>query len=383
MLREILYQKPDQRTKQIISSFPFEEKKTPSDRSSKKNYNPKSNYLNSIVPDQPYSQPTIQTTQNFQNLNAILTGQPATGQLLMPSYEQMTNFTTNIKSPKVLNTYQDSLNSPNSPGTQKLRSKKFRSNTANTDEIDDNDEYIRNLAAGTNSTNTTKGNNKRMNTSQRTISKMAGSTMKTSTLKSLNQNQKVGERLAQLEEYINKIKESKDGEENEMDIKKKTKAELQTKVDILKSNLRNVHRENKTNTTLKKVINNENDKMKFLGERAKGESYVINKEVGVLREEVENMKQQILSLNEETQFCKNEQIIIEKDILMFKDEIKKINALITLGCKDRDKVKGQLVVIQKHNEETDKKIIKIDEQDNEFMRSVGQLMKERTSKKAN
>ena len=71
----------------------------------------------------------------------------------------------------------------------------------------------------------------------------------------------------------------------------------------------------------------------------------------------------------------------DKDILMLKDEIKKCNALIALGNKEKEKLKNEILVINKHLESVNSKISQVDGRSNEFMLNVSMLMKERTQNK--
>lgn len=405
MLREILAQTKIPRKKELLDSFPFNDKRL---RNPSNEYEPQSNAIQCLVQNQPYSQPTIDNTKKYQNIQSVLANQQMKGNKglyqgvdsLNPTTFQ-TNFATNyttLVSPKSQGvnqkTIQENYNSPGQipqPGMKQgvLRSKRPPSGKNGLN-------LQRSQIQSSNQTNKGKRNiNATYDGEEDFAQKYGDSQIKSRTRKtsaglharegsfksSKSKYLNPGDRLQELENYINKIKEGTDDDGNELNKKKKEKAELQTKVDILKSNLRSVNKENRTNTSLKKHIDNENNTMKFLGERAKDEAYYISKDLNGLRDEVESMKEEILELNEETQYYRNEYLVVDKDIMMLKDEIKKCNALIASESKEKEKIQSEISVINKHLGAVDDKITKLDQGSDQFMNDVSLLMKERCGRK--
>jgi chromosome segregation ATPase len=184
-------------------------------------------------------------------------------------------------------------------------------------------------------------------------------------------------KLQILESFIDVIKTNSYVQTNKIiEDKKRLKDLLQNKVDILNSNIRAINRENKTNSSLSKNITKENERLVKSGERANKNSYFLNKELPGYRIEIDDMKNKITQLNEETKFIENSTIEIEREIFGIQDEIKKTNGLNSAIIKDKEKINNEIVTLKKHIDMLKGKIQRIEHSSNEFMNSVGILVQE-------
>lgn len=364
MLREILIKKSSQKGKKRIQNFPFEEskEKLPSESDSLNNQNkfiPQSNKLNLLVPNQQYSKPTIETTHKFQNLQSIIsreTYKPTPKYIYNDNMEPDTKYTKNA----ISNNFQ-----------QKLRSKnnnKKTNNISKKNKLDEDEEEEQNFI------------NEYGEKELKSIDRYSSSNkVKTESKKGLNNTNKlgnlnIGDKLQILEGFINKIKEKSEESDNKLNNQKKKKAELETNIEILKTNIRNIQLENRTNNNFKKGIDIENSKVKSLSQKANHESLVLTKELGILKDEVQLNRNRIIQLNDETQYLKNEYLLVDKDILMLKDEIKKCNAIIANENKEKEKIKNEIIILKKHMNTISQKIINIENNSNDFVFNVGKLM---------
>jgi len=94
-----------------------------------------------------------------------------------------------------------------------------------------------------------------------------------------------------LEEYIKIIKtKGKEEPQREIDEKIRIKEQLQNNIDILNANIRFANKENKVNSSLGKNINKENEILILSSNRASENTYLIEKDLPNLRNEIENMK---------------------------------------------------------------------------------------------
>ena len=181
-----------------------------------------------------------------------------------------------------------------------------------------------------------------------------------------------------LENYISLIKNK--GIENEIENKKRTKENLKSNVDILNSNIRLLNKENKINSNLNNQILKENEILINSGGRANLDSYYINKELPIFRNEIDNMKIQIIKLNEQTKYIRNNCIEIDNEIMILNDEIKKLNNLNSNLIKDKEKIIPDIIKYKNSIEMIVSKIKFIDQQSNNFLSNVKMLVKENSKK---
>ncbi len=181
-----------------------------------------------------------------------------------------------------------------------------------------------------------------------------------------------------LENYISLIKNK--GIENEIENKKRTKENLKNNVDILNSNIRLLNKENKINSNLNNQILKENEILINSGGRANLDSYYINKELPIFRNEIDNMKIQIIKLNEQTKYIRNNCIEIDNEIMILNDEIKKLNNLNSNLIKDKEKIIPDIIKYKNSIEMIVSKIKFIDQQSNNFLSNVKMLVKENSKK---
>ena len=181
-------------------------------------------------------------------------------------------------------------------------------------------------------------------------------------------------KLQILENYISVIKTM--GVENEIENKKRTKENLKNNVDILNSNIRLLNKENKINSHLHNQILKENEILINSGGRANLDSFYINKELPIIKNEIENMKIKIIKLNEQTKFIRNTSIEIDSEIMVLNDEVKKLNTLNSNLIKDKEKIIPDIIKYKNSIEMIFSKIKFIEQQSNHFLNNVEMLVKE-------
>ena len=177
-----------------------------------------------------------------------------------------------------------------------------------------------------------------------------------------------------LENYISLIKNMRN--ESEIENKKITKENLKNNVDILNSNIRLLNKENKINSHLHNQILKENEILINSGGRANLDSFYINKELPIIKNEIENMKIKIIKLNEQTKFIRNTSIEIDSEIMVLNDEVKKLNTLNSNLIKDKEKIIPDIIKYKNSIEMIFSKIKFIEQQSNHFLNNVEMLVKE-------
>jgi hypothetical protein len=152
-----------------------------------------------------------------------------------------------------------------------------------------------------------------------------------------------------MENLINSIKENVYGKNNQKLLNKTIERnKLKNNVNILETFLK-LNRISKTNfKSLSKGIKQENERLKYQSERAKGESYYFNQLMPDLKKEVEDMKKEIEYRHEETKNLNNERMLIQKELNHMHDEIKKYNWLNTETFNQKEKIKNTLDLFKNH-----------------------------------
>ena len=198
-------------------------------------------------------------------------------------------------------------------------------------------------------------------------------------LKSLNQTATsitYEDKLNMLQTFISDIKSHKTDKKSILEKKEMKKNKLQTNVEILKNNIRAIIKARKYNTRSNREILNENDRLVNMGERAYEQSNYIERELPLLKAEIDDMKKQMGQCNQSTQIYRNEFIGFDRTLLALKDEIKKKNIANSNLLKEKEKIQNELVILQKKIQYLNDKIKGIEIGSNEFMNSVALLYKE-------
>ena len=172
------------------------------------------------------------------------------------------------------------------------------------------------------------------------------------TTTSLNDNSSQGNftnQIKTMENLINTIKENVYGKNNQELLNKTIERnKLKNNVNILETFLK-LNRISKTNfKSLSKGIKQENERLQYRSERAKGESYFFNQLMPELKKEVEDMKKEIEYRHEETKNLNNERMLIQKELNHLHDEIKKYNWLNTETFNQKEKIKNTLDLFKNH-----------------------------------
>ena len=172
------------------------------------------------------------------------------------------------------------------------------------------------------------------------------------TTTSLNDNSSQGNftnQIKTMENLINTIKENVYGKNNQELLNKTIERnKLKNNVNILETYLK-LNRISKTNfKSLSKGIKQENERLQYRSERAKGESYFFNQLMPELKKEVEDMKKEIEYRHEETKNLNNERMLIQKELNHLHDEIKKYNWLNTETFNQKEKIKNTLDLFKNH-----------------------------------
>ena len=172
------------------------------------------------------------------------------------------------------------------------------------------------------------------------------------TTTSLNDNSSQGNftnQIKTMENLINTIKENVYGKNNQELLNKTIERnKLKNNVNILETYLK-LNRISKTNfKSLSKGIKQENERLQYRSERAKGESYFFNQLMPEIRKEVDDMKKEIEFRHEETKNLNNEKMLIQKELSHLHDEIKKYNWLNTETFNQKEKIKNTLDLFKNH-----------------------------------
>ena len=102
----------------------------------------------------------------------------------------------------------------------------------------------------------------------------------------------------------------------------------------------------------------------------------MRKEIHLLRDEIENIKGEIIKANEETKTIANLSSEEERNKMELQDEIKKINGLLSVLGREREKILKELQLYSRKREMIITKIDLIEKNTIELMSSVGALAQE-------
>ena len=193
---------------------------------------------------------------------------------------------------------------------------------------------------------------KKKTTNKNKINNSQSSEKILTTTSSLNDNSSqlnFTNQIKTMENLINTIKENVYGKDNQELLNRTIQRnKLKNNVNILETYLK-LNRISKTNfKSLSKGIKYENERLKYLSERAKGESYFFNQLMPELRKEVDDMKKEIEFRHEETKNLNNERMLIQKELNHLHDEIKKYNWLNTETFNQKEKIKNTLDLFKNH-----------------------------------
>ena len=193
---------------------------------------------------------------------------------------------------------------------------------------------------------------KKKTTNKNKINNSQSSEKILTTTSSLNDNSSqlnFTNQIKTMENLINTIKENVYGKDNQELLNRTIQRnKLKNNVNILETYLK-LNRISKTNfKSLSKGRKYENERLKYLSERAKGESYFFNQLMPELRKEVDDMKKEIEFRHEETKNLNNERMLIQKELNHLHDEIKKYNWLNTETFNQNEKIKNTLDLFKNH-----------------------------------
>ena len=184
------------------------------------------------------------------------------------------------------------------------------------------------------------------------------------------------DKLGTLQNYISVLKDKEENKNRIIENTQKKKDILQLKVDTLNTNLKSLNRENKANTKSNKTLLKQNDYYSLAGDKAIESSIFIQKELKPLKSEVTSMEEQIKLLNDETLKYRNTYLEHERDLLSMQDEIKRMNHTNKTMSKDKEQILNELAFLHKKNKTLLDRISFIDMENQQFMHSVGKLLKE-------
>lgn len=184
-------------------------------------------------------------------------------------------------------------------------------------------------------------------------------------------------KLQTLESFITQIKQNVyDKSKPYLTEKEKMKGYLKTNVDVLSTHIRLVNKEKKVNGHFNKNIVNENDRLISTGERASRDTFFMNKELPLLKVEIDEMKTSIAQYTEEAKYIRNDSIQLERETMLLKDEIKKTNGQISQLLKTNEKLTKAKVLVDKHIEMAKGKIQKQERLSEELLNNVKQLLEQ-------
>ena len=220
---------------------------------------------------------------------------------------------------------------------------------------------------------------KKKTTNKNKINNSQSSEKILTTTSSLNDNSSqlnFTNQIKTMENLINTIKENVYGKDNQELLNRTIQRnKLKNNVNILETYLK-LNRISKTNfKSLSKGIKYENERLKYLSERAKGESYFFNQLMPELRKEVDDMKKEIEFRHEETKNLNNEKMLIQKELSHLHDEIKKYNWLNTETFNQKEKIKNTLDLFKNHIIKQKEKLNLQINKTNELMGSLAYLAK--------
>ena len=182
------------------------------------------------------------------------------------------------------------------------------------------------------------------------------------------------EKVKLMESLISTIKQNAfEKRKKELEDKLRLKNELENNVEILSTYIKMNRMQKKNFRSLSKSITKENERLTASSQRAMEEQYFIQRELPSLRSEINQMQSQIRNLNNETKNLKNEKLTIERDIMYFQDEIKRMNKLNSSFFSEKENIRNSIKLLKKHSGITREKINMQNNKSDELFSSLSYL----------
>lgn len=179
------------------------------------------------------------------------------------------------------------------------------------------------------------------------------------------------EKVKRMENLISIIKQNAyERYRKELEDKLIYKSELENNVEILSSFIKANRIQKKNYGSLTKVILKENERLISSSQRAIEDQYFLEKELPLLRGEINRIEEQISGLNEETKIVKNNILLLERDIMGYEDEIKKFNKLNSGFFGEKENIRQSIKLLKKHSTITREKIKHQNEKSDELFSSL-------------
>lgn len=158
------------------------------------------------------------------------------------------------------------------------------------------------------------------------------------------------DRVKEMEKLIKIIKQNAyEKNKRELEERLQLKNELENNIEILSSYIKMNRVQKRNFASLSKSIYQENERLSTSSQRAAEEQYYIQKELPLLRGEINQMQNNVGILNNETKDIKNEQLLIERDIMFLQDEIKKLNKLNSSFFSEKENLRNSIKLLKKHS----------------------------------
>ena len=181
-------------------------------------------------------------------------------------------------------------------------------------------------------------------------------------------------KMKTMEHLISVIKEhSIDRYKKDLELKLQLKHELENNVEILSSYIKTNRVNKREFSTLYRTIEKENDRLLNVSEKAREELQLFNKQLPLLRSEINQMQKQISTLNDETKQIRTEKMNIEREIISKEDDIRTYNKLISNFRGSKDNIKASITLLKKHSCLIKEKIKGVDDKGKELFGSLRYL----------
>ena len=181
-------------------------------------------------------------------------------------------------------------------------------------------------------------------------------------------------KMKTMEHLISVIKEhSIDRYKKDLELKLQLKHELENNVEILSSYIKTNRVNKREFSTLYRTIEKENDRLLNVSEKAHEELQLFNKQLPLLRSEINQMQKQISTLNDETKQLRTTKMTIEREIVSKEDDIRTYNKLISNFRGSKDNIKASITLLKKHSCLIKEKIKGVDDKGKELFGSLRYL----------
>lgn len=128
--------------------------------------------------------------------------------------------------------------------------------------------------------------------------------------------------------------------------KTNSKQKLQSNIKTLTTFIRLHHVNNRNYMSLTKGIQNENERLTYTSQKVARERCFFARELPTLKQEVDEMKQQIAMLNDETRKVNNDKMLLSKEIDAMNDDVKKYNMMNSQLEMQREKMRSAVAMFR-------------------------------------